>query len=486
MIGGDGAKMSLVGGAASDDSILLTEVVEYALSLTPAVKGQEPFIGFPHLQPYRLVHALHLLDEGQVAQARKYTEAIASTLKLATKANPFYTPSLVAQVKEVSDRLNGTPQDQSGAWIGRKVQRPTLDAVWSGLETRFVKFVAGDSDAPQPAQPPKAEPQGTIGPFSHYSSITPAATSGTISRVQSYTDLGNAQPIARPASAAALLRTTPSAGPSPQVATTPLPAEATVTSNTPAPKLAPAPQLAPPPPPEPQRQPSPQPSSWHVPTPDATPVSMPTTGSPSREQQTGPPPVRRAPFKGHHARSSSLGFAGYNYDPYAPSPWSTFAEESKKPLQLAEENEAEETPRPNRPASADGKMVDRDGDEVWWAGDDESERRPPPTFQTVEESFSEDASGFISTMGVSASPSMPMGFAPAPQQQGHKRGQTLEEINALGLGNSKSRKPTFDVIDEKEDEEPSPAKPSPSPSAGNAQAQQPEKPGEYAVRVVWG
>lgn len=51
---------------------MLTELVEFALSLAPAVKGQEPFAGFPHLQAFRLYHAGHLADAGQVSQAQKY------------------------------------------------------------------------------------------------------------------------------------------------------------------------------------------------------------------------------------------------------------------------------------------------------------------------------------------------------------------------------------------------------------------------------
>lgn len=53
------------------ESIMLTELAEFAFSLAPTVKGQEPFAGFPHLQAFRLYHASLLADAGHVSQAQK-------------------------------------------------------------------------------------------------------------------------------------------------------------------------------------------------------------------------------------------------------------------------------------------------------------------------------------------------------------------------------------------------------------------------------
>lgn len=53
------------------ESIQLTELVEFAFSLTPAIKGQEPFLGFAHLQSFRLYHATQLADSGNVGHAMK-------------------------------------------------------------------------------------------------------------------------------------------------------------------------------------------------------------------------------------------------------------------------------------------------------------------------------------------------------------------------------------------------------------------------------
>lgn len=53
------------------ESIMLTELVEFAFSLGPTTKGQEPFVGFPHLQAFRLYHACQLVDAGQISQAQR-------------------------------------------------------------------------------------------------------------------------------------------------------------------------------------------------------------------------------------------------------------------------------------------------------------------------------------------------------------------------------------------------------------------------------
>lgn len=53
------------------EAILLTEVVEFAFSLVAVAKGQEPYIGLPHLQAYRVLHARHLADTGHHSKAQK-------------------------------------------------------------------------------------------------------------------------------------------------------------------------------------------------------------------------------------------------------------------------------------------------------------------------------------------------------------------------------------------------------------------------------
>ncbi len=137
------------------DAILMTEVLEFAQGLVPAVKGQEPFPGIPHLQAYKLVHAQQLADLGEVGKAQRYCEAIAQCLKQC-KHSPYLHSTLLSQSKQLSDRLVGAPQaGPGGNWMTRKMQRPTLDGVWGALEGRFTKFIAGEDGAMEADSPNK-------------------------------------------------------------------------------------------------------------------------------------------------------------------------------------------------------------------------------------------------------------------------------------------------------------------------------------------
>jgi hypothetical protein len=74
-----GVRWSLLGASdplqqppsASDfEAIVLTEVIEFAFSLVPVPKGQEAYIGLPHLQAYRVLHARQLADMGFHSKAQ--------------------------------------------------------------------------------------------------------------------------------------------------------------------------------------------------------------------------------------------------------------------------------------------------------------------------------------------------------------------------------------------------------------------------------
>ncbi|GAA6050336.1 hypothetical protein JCM3770_002969 [Rhodotorula araucariae] len=385
-LGLPGSRITLLGSTptAADhgidlESIQLTELVEFALSLVPTIKGHEPFVGFPHLQAFRLYHAAALADAGHAAQAHKYTEAIVNTLKLATKPSPFYHPRLVAQIKALSERLGASPGvKEGGSWITRKVPRPTVNSLWSTFEGGFNKFVAGDDEPNAQQLAAKAEVQRStngqaIGAFSHFSSISPGSTSGTLSRAQSSTDLASTN----------LLHAVPPA----------------------------------------------RPHSAQRPT---SPLAAPPL---QQHQSPGPPPVKRAPFKTHHARSSSLGaFAGYDYNPTAPPPWQSYTPPTLK------RGPNGETPEGVRVADGAFTASPRQEREA-----PSSARRPQ--FAAVDEQLREDESGFISPMA-HLTPSVSPAPAAARAQQTHRRMTTAEELADLGLANTKSKKPAFDTLDE--------------------------------------
>ncbi|GAA5903248.1 hypothetical protein JCM5296_001217 [Sporobolomyces johnsonii] len=146
-LGSPGSRVVLIGSMPSPVTGIYLEslkLVEFVFSLAPTVKGLDAFVGLPHLQAFRLYHACALADAGHIPQALEYTEAIVNTFKLATKPNPFYHLRLVAQVKILGERLTAAPGT-------RKVAKQAMN---------------GQS----------------IGPFSHYSSISPGSTSGSAPR----------------------------------------------------------------------------------------------------------------------------------------------------------------------------------------------------------------------------------------------------------------------------------------------------------------
>ena len=187
-----GSQSSLHGSDV--EAVMMTEIVEFAHSLAPVSKGQEAFHGLPYLQPYKLQHARELSAHGLRTQAQKYNDAIAAIMKAAPK-NSLH-PAFVTQAKAFSDRLAAVPySEKTSSWISRKVQRPTLDNVWSTLEGRFAKFVAGDeTEEPKSSKTTTSDPtRQTPGPFANYSSITPAGPD-SISRAPSVSDLSQDTP----------------------------------------------------------------------------------------------------------------------------------------------------------------------------------------------------------------------------------------------------------------------------------------------------
>ncbi|KAF5365767.1 hypothetical protein D9758_003329 [Tetrapyrgos nigripes] len=174
--------------ASDPDPIILSEILEFALSLTPAPKGQEPFSGLPHLQPYRFIRAVHLAELGDINLASRYCEAITASL---TRPTPYTSNALLEQIRGLADRIVGvTHVDKSGSWMGNKLGKPSLDSIGGWLEGRFTKFVTGDLDSPgMKDENAQAEDRGFVGTFSQYSSISSTTTSTSPSPQSSVTNL---------------------------------------------------------------------------------------------------------------------------------------------------------------------------------------------------------------------------------------------------------------------------------------------------------
>ncbi|KAG9002395.1 hypothetical protein FRB93_011512 [Tulasnella sp. JGI-2019a] len=191
-IGATSARVVLLGSESPDvkttfhansDALIFSEILEFALSLTPVVKGQEPFSGVPHLQAYRLLRAIQLTDAGHINLATRYCEAIGAALK-GSKSSPYYTSTFQEQLKDLLDRLAGTPQfDKSGSWIARKMTKPTFATLGSWIETGVTKFIAGEGeearglDTTTPVDGKKDLMSAPSGPFAQYTVISSANNS---------------------------------------------------------------------------------------------------------------------------------------------------------------------------------------------------------------------------------------------------------------------------------------------------------------------
>jgi hypothetical protein len=154
------------------ESILLTEVYEFALSLA----AQGGLHTIPHLQNYKLCHAYTLAEYGYKTEAQAYCDAIASAMKATTKISPYYNASFISSLDDLGKRLSQSPKDGSSSWISK----PSMDKVSNSLLSKFNSFIAGDDDDAASNHSGAQD----VGPFARIAGNTP-----TISPSPSNADL---------------------------------------------------------------------------------------------------------------------------------------------------------------------------------------------------------------------------------------------------------------------------------------------------------
>jgi hypothetical protein len=162
------------------DSILLTEVYEYAASLS-APSTAVSYI--PHLQSFKLVHAQELAACGLKTKAQTYCNAITSAYTSTTRPSPYYHPAFTQAVAELDAFLSQAPHDSKSGYFSK----PSLNKVSSGAASWFSKFVAGEDDQESTgsgAGGPGSE--DIAGPFGRVNGESPS-----ISRTGSGSDLYN-------------------------------------------------------------------------------------------------------------------------------------------------------------------------------------------------------------------------------------------------------------------------------------------------------
>ncbi|KAL9104417.1 MAG: hypothetical protein Q9163_000622 [Psora crenata] len=173
------------------ESILLTEIYEFARTI---LTSSSVSTVSPHLQSYKLHHAMLLAEYGYKSEAQQYCENIYSTLKSTTKPSPYYHSLLVGALEDLQDRLRQAPRDSSGSWISK----PSIDKVSGSIWAKFNSYVAGDEDDGASTGSGKAHDLAA-GPFARVTGDSP-----TLSRTPSSNELYNTY-----SSGVGLARTTP-------------------------------------------------------------------------------------------------------------------------------------------------------------------------------------------------------------------------------------------------------------------------------------
>ena len=167
-----------------DDSILLTEAYEYALS----VLASSPTAVLPHLLGFKLLHAHFLADRGRKSEALQYCDSVAAALRSTTRPSGYHHQRLFSEVNDLSARLRQTTSDGGSSWI----PRPSLEKVSGSMWSRFNSFVAGDdSDAGSTGSGKAGE--ADVGPFANVAGTPTVSRSPSVT--DSYVPYGGAQSI---------------------------------------------------------------------------------------------------------------------------------------------------------------------------------------------------------------------------------------------------------------------------------------------------
>ena len=137
------------------DSILLTEIYEFATgTLAPAASASMT----PHLQAYKLCHAMVLAEHGHFHEAQQYCDSITSAAKATTKLSPYYHSLLFGTLEEFVGRLRQAPREGSGSWI----TKPSMDKVSGSIWTAINSFVTGDESDTASTGSGKAHENDTV------------------------------------------------------------------------------------------------------------------------------------------------------------------------------------------------------------------------------------------------------------------------------------------------------------------------------------
>lgn len=134
----------------------------------------------------------------------RYTEAINATLRMSTRASPYFTSTFLEQLKDLHDRLTGAPHGDKKNFLRGAIAKPSMETFNTWIAGGLTKLIEGDEPTPQPQdQQAEARPANgaTLGPFSHYSAISSNAPSKSPSPAPSFTSVHGMSTIPPPRTA---------------------------------------------------------------------------------------------------------------------------------------------------------------------------------------------------------------------------------------------------------------------------------------------
>ena len=146
------------------ESVLLTELYEYGLSLAPS----SPTPLSVQMQAHRYYHALVLAQHGYLSEAQAYCEFTGQTIRSAPKAFVQHYSPLVGVLEDLSKRLQRSLRDEHSSWISK----PSIEKVSDSLFAKFNSFVAGNENDDAMLRPDGTH-DNEIGPFARLSGKTP-------------------------------------------------------------------------------------------------------------------------------------------------------------------------------------------------------------------------------------------------------------------------------------------------------------------------
>jgi hypothetical protein len=170
------------------DTILLSEVYEFALSTTATP--------IPHLQTYKLYHAEVLAEAGKRSEAEQYCDTIMSIVTNKKAGSPYYNRQLLSWLDDFARRLSQAPTDRN-----EKSWKPSMDKVSSSIWGKFNNFIAGESEGSEEPMVPGPVPQQQEQTFTPMAMPTLSKTASDIYAVGaggSYTSLQNGAVVSPP------------------------------------------------------------------------------------------------------------------------------------------------------------------------------------------------------------------------------------------------------------------------------------------------